>query len=251
MLPQRTSERLSGVLLLGLLGAIVATVALGSTDVSAAHFPQEFQELVENQGRYWANVIVLHGAKVLVLALAVTAYLAFRPYGQALALMGSVGLVALAVALAVANIGGAILAGFADEYETASVVKADAIVSNARTIALLSFLAWFDGLFTFLPMTLLALGVLIVRSGALPRGLGWLAVVASVVMPSIWLIQDPLYIDAFWVVGMIAGMAAMAWLLIVGVWLLVVGTRKGAMVPAEGAGQRSISGQPLLESGPA
>ena len=192
------------MLLLGLLGAIVATVVLGSIDVRAAHFQQEFQELVDNQGRYWANVIVLHGAQVLVLALAVTVYLAFRPYGQALALMGAVGLVALAFVLTVANIGGAILAGFADEYGTASLGHDGAIETNAytaavttsaRIAALVSVSAWFDGLFTFLPLTLLALGVLIVRSGALPRGLGWLAVVASTVMPSIWLIQDPFSIE--------------------------------------------------------
>ena len=68
MVSQVTIDRIAGGLLLGLLGVLVATVALGGTDVEAKSFHKWFVELVEDQGPYMIKVVVFHVSSVLLLA---------------------------------------------------------------------------------------------------------------------------------------------------------------------------------------
>lgn len=232
MLPKKGVDRISGVLLIGLAVATVLTIATGLIDVTAESFSKTFQGLVENQGRQYLTLVVLHVSSVLVLVLAATLYLAFRPFDRALALVGALGLVALGFTFIMANVAGGALVNIAEEYETVSAAKSDMLLASARAITMLQVFTWFDGAFTFLPLSLLAFGAIITRSNALPRWLGWLGIAAGVVMPTMWLSQHPFLIEAFWVVAMIGMMGSLLWLLLVGGWLLVSGTRQSAAVHA-------------------
>ena len=210
--------------------ATVLTIATGLPDVTAESFSDTFQGVVENQGRQYLALVVLHASSVLVLALAAMLYVAFRPFDQALALVGALGLVALGFTFIMANVAGGALVNIAQEYETASAAKGDMLLASARSMTMLQVFTWYEGIFTFLPLSLLAFGAIIARSRALPRWLGWLGIACAVVMPTLWLSQHLFLIEAFWLTGMIGILGALVWLLVVGIWLLVRGTREGAAV---------------------
>ena len=234
VLSKKGIDRVSGFLLVGLAIATVLSIAMGLPDIRAEEFSKTFQGIVDNQDRQYLALVVLHVSSVLILALAAALYLAFRPFDPALAPVGAVCLVALGFTYILANVAGGVLANIAEEYHPAPAaqigipgVNAPVLVI-ARAVTMLQVFAWYVGAFTFLPLSLLAFGAIISRSGALPRWLGWLAIAAGIVMPTLWLSQHPFEIEAFYLTGLIGTIGALVWLLATGTLLMARGTREEA-----------------------
>ena len=205
-------------------------MATGLIDVTAESFATTFQILVQNQGPQYITLIILHLSSVLVLVAAAYLYLAFHRFDRALALVGALGLVALGFTFIMANVAGGALVNIAGEQETALFARGDMLLPSARAMTMLQVFAWFDGTFTFLPLTVLAFSAIIAGSGALPRWMGWFGIASAVLMPTMWLSQHPFQVEAFYLVALVGVLGALVWLVVVGVWLFVRGTGHDAVI---------------------
>ena len=222
MLSKTGIDRLAGVLLIAMAAALVWVQALG-VDISKEGFRESLQDIADNPGS-WLLAAGPLVASLVALGAAGALLLAFRPHGEALALFGALGFVGLGLTLAITSVGHAAVALMAGEYvEASGTQQADAIIAGVRPVAVASEYALFSALWAFLPVGLVSLGALIAWSGALPRWLGWLAVVSGITIPFAWLGNVA---DAFGLVGIIGVIVGVIWLFYTGIRLILRGTRE-------------------------
>lgn len=230
MISARGNDRISGILLIALAVSIVMFLATGIVDVAVESFSETFQGVADGQGTQYLALVVLHVSSVLVLVLAATLYLSFRHFEPVLALVGALGVAALSFTFIMSNVAGGAMVNIARELEMAPF-QGEALLASARAMTMLQVFAWFFGAFTLLPLSLLTIGVIILRSRALPRWTGWLSIVSAVVIPTVWLSQPPFELEVFYLTALIGILGSLVWLVAVGVQLLARGTRKVAATP--------------------
>ncbi len=104
----------------------------------------------------------------------------------------------------------------ADDFGSARGGQAEGVVPAARAVATINEAAVLAGL-GFFSLGVLAFGILVLRTVALPPWLGWLAVVGGV----LGFVGIPIFLPALlgWVLGLL-------WLLITGGLLVWRGTRE-------------------------
>ena len=161
-----------------------------------------------------ANLI----SSFILVSMSAVSYQVFQHHDRTLALMGAFMFLGAAFFTGLSAVGGLALA---QEYggplpAQAPLIRAHSLLSTYNAIEPLRALAGRVG-FTFAALGLLALSGLIAWSGALPRWLGWLGIVAGVLMFFIW---NP---DAA-ALHRIGGGAYLLWLLLLAGWLLFRGT---------------------------
>ena len=100
----------------------------------------------------------------------------------------------------------------AEDFVVASGTQAELIESNARALALIGGFSNAVGI-TFIVIGAVAYGSLIIISGAVPRLLGGLSVVAGLVILFFWL---SLAVGPFWIVGLIGFIGQMVFQLLFG-----------------------------------
>ena len=149
-------------------------------------------------------------------------YLVFRSHERSLALFSLVALLAAGVAFAVATASFFGLSFLAQDFVDTSGAEASALAGTARAVGLAGFSAYFTAL-TLTGAGALPLGVLIVWSKAVPDWLGWPAVFSAILMLLSWLIFAPSV--AGLIIAAIGGLGTLLFFLILGIWLLVRGTR--------------------------
>jgi Domain of unknown function (DUF4386) len=218
-LSQRALERITGVLLVAYMAAVIVAVAARvASNADQEPFRASLQLIAANQSLYLTSLVSNLISNFILIALSGGLYLTFRPSQRYLTLLGTFMFLGAGLIWMVSNISGLSLAQLALEFTTASGSQADMFMSSAQAVELTREFAGKTA-FTLAALGLLAFGGLISWSQAVPRWLGWLAVVVGVLTLFIWY-------DAAAALHRIGGTGYLLWLLFTGVWLLLKGTLK-------------------------
>ena len=133
-------DRLSGVLLL--LALVTSFVAaglasgVGEYNVAPDEVGDTLRRVADNQGLHQAEIGFDLASYVLTVALAGALYLAFSPHNQPLALLGSLGLAAGGLILAVHDIPWFVLPSVAGDFVSASGAEVVALQNTGRVVML-------------------------------------------------------------------------------------------------------------------
>ncbi len=214
MLTSTPAQRITGIILIVLVPIIIVTAVSGlGVDPGAADFGEELQDLADREEAPAVLSFLL--AAIFVVA-AAAMYVTFRSREPTLALFGSLGFFAAATGFLAAAATGEALMELADDFGSARGGQAEGVVPAARAVATINEAAVLAGL-GFFSLGVLAFGILVLRTVALPPWLGWLAVVGGV----LGFVGIPIFLPALlgWVLGLL-------WLLITGGLLVWRGTRE-------------------------
>jgi hypothetical protein len=230
MFSKKSIDRLSGVLLLLILvtSIVAAGLASGVDPVDQYNVPPErvgdvLQRVADNPGLHQAEIGFDLASFILTVALAGVLYFAFSPHDPVMALLGTLGLAAGGVILAVHDIPWFVLPSIAGDFVSASGIEAVALQYTGHVIIFTAMWGLSVGV-TFLGLGALAYSVLMVWSKAVPRPLGWLGVVAGLLLSAgVWL---PRIDESLYTVFTLLGIPYVLWELGLGVWLLSRGTRE-------------------------
>jgi hypothetical protein len=179
----------------------------------------DLQNIANNRGLYlgFLSIDILYNLGIL--ALGALFYLILCSFHRALALFGGLGFVTTGALWLMLDRPAFAVYQLALEYSATSDTAASAIVDKAALLAL-----W--GAYSqAIPAILLALGlfcfgVVIIRSAAVNRLIGWLAIVAGIlfVASAPFTFQESMVSD-------IAYYATELWILVMGLWLVIRGVK--------------------------
>ena len=229
MLSRIGISRVTGLLLIALIPALIlSTSVIDSLDTYERDFREAFEGIADDPVQIRIGVAFTIAASLLSVALAGALYLRLSPHHKALALFGALGFLVTGVLLMLAGIWGIALDRMAGEFDKAhDLSRATSLTDSAQPLAFMIESAIFPALLVTLPLSLIVFGSLIARAGGAPRWLGWMGVTFSSIMTLSVLLAW--LIDAFWFIGMIAGIGVLGWFAITGVWMLLWGTRDVAV----------------------
>lgn len=217
------ADRITGVFLVGFVAAIGVSLAVWpELNTYGAHFDETLATIANEQARWGVTGILYLLGGVLAVVSAGGLYQVFRGHDQLLAVWGALGFAAFGLLVTVAFIGVYVVRELAPEFVASSGPEAHALRTTAWAFAEIIRWVFYVGAFTFLVVAMLAFGALIIQSAVVPRWLGWLALVLSVVMALYWVV---IFISFFWAVGWAGFLGTLLWFLITGGWLLVRGSR--------------------------
>jgi len=214
----RNTERLTGALMLAYMVAVAAQIAARTASTSSNQsFAESVVTLVLNHELYVLSMSAGLVSSILLLVVAAGMYSIFRACHLFLALATSFLFLAAASSWLASAASGLTLASLAQEFVYLSSLQAEATASSVRAIDLVRESTGRIG-FTLAGLGTLSLGVIIVWKDALPKWIGWLGMVAGILMLFIW------YEDAA-VLHRVGGSGYLLWLLITGGWLVMRGSR--------------------------
>ena len=220
LISRRGVERAGASLLI--LYSLAVTVSVAARVISGADQVTALESIMMigvNSGWYVGHQTANLISALILVALSAVTYRVFQHTDRNLALVGAFMLIAAGIFSSISSIGGLALAQeFGGPHPAQVVLTAGNPESTYVVIEPLRELAAQVG-FTFSGLALLALGGLLAWSGALPRWLGWLGILAGVLMFFIW---NP---NAT-ALHRIGGGAYLLWLLLLAGWLLFRGTQE-------------------------
>ena len=226
MLSKRGVERVAGVLLITLFVSFAIAILTGEPEVdfNRDDVRASLQEVIDDQEIFVTSVIFFLAGSLLLVAAAAALYRVFAAHDRMLALFVLVGILSGGLLIAVAALfqfGAFFLArDFVD-----GVADADTLAMTARAVALVSSVTFLTGL-TMLGAGMVPLGVLMVRTGAAPRWLGYWAIVSGILMIAAWGVVNTA--EAVFIIPAIGAILAVLFFLALGIWLL----RRGTPEPA-------------------
>ena len=216
MLTKTAIHRITGVLLLAFLAAIIVALSTSTgIDTWEKDFHETIQEVVDNKGRFWTSTAFLGLSSVLAVALGAVMYVTFSPHERTLALLGVFGFLLVGAALMVGTFTAEALGDLASDYKRTHGPSAEIIATTARPFSHMTENMMFSGMAALPTLGMLAFGGLIVWSRAVPRWLGWLGIASGILTPIIF---------AFWLIGIIGVMLGLIWLFLMAGWLILRGT---------------------------
>jgi hypothetical protein len=179
----------------------------------------DLENIANNRGLYlgFLSIDILYNLGIF--ALGALFYLVFSSFSRSLALFGGLGFVTTGAIWLMLDRPAFAVYQLALEHSAASGTAAGAIVDKAVVLAL-----W--GAYSqAIPAILLALGlfcfgVVIIRSAAINRLIGWLAIVAGI----LFLASAPFTFQKS-LVSDIAYYATESWILVIGLWLVIRGVK--------------------------
>ncbi len=217
--------RATGIIALIFVAAAIAWEILSRTMGGwISSVPQQaaadMQAISSNPGEYlgFLSVDVLYNLGIFVLG--ALFYLIFRSFNRSLALFGGLGLATTGLIWLILDIPGFAQYHLVLDYSVARGAAAGAIVEKAADLSL-----WgnYSRVITdtLMAIGLWSLGILIIRSRAIDRLLGWLAVIGGILMLAalgysfttnslVWSVAY--YITEFWILA-------------TGLWLLIRGVK--------------------------
>jgi len=207
------------ILLTSVLSKFMAGAALDPEDVS-----NTLGTVAEGGQRFQMSIVLDLVSHVSIVALAGALYLAFSPHNRSLALLGTLWRVAEGAILSFNEVNNVVLLAVAQRFVSATGAEVVTLETLAR--ALIVAEDW--GLkiaLAFLALGSLLYGILFLSTGAVPRALGWWAVVAGLLaVVGRWLVlvspDVPLVLDASF-------LPYMLFEVVFGVWLLFRGGQIG------------------------
>lgn len=224
MLTKRGIDYLAGSLLLGIVVTVVVSVAV--TPFTDGTFREDTREILmkiaDDSGRFATAIIFDIASNLLFIPLAAALYLVFRSHDRNLALLGSVGFLAAAGLWLTGDMIMIALQTLAQDYAAATGVQAAAVLISARPIGLMLDAAFVMG-GTGLALGVLSYGLLVIRTGAVPKWMGIFGVIGGVVAPFGWLLFVETDLQN---IGFIGAMIGLFFALLSGGWLVLKGSNE-------------------------
>ena len=219
-------ERSSGLVMVLLALLIAGTLSRPGISGEEPYFSSDFPDFARNLDSVLRATLFQFALGVATFGAAVLLYLTFRPHSRLGAAVGALALVVAGVLFIAGAVAGLQLHALAEDWREAGSVRGDAIWLDARDAAerveSLGFLA-----FIAVASSFASFGVVIARSAALPRALGWPALVGgATAVGSIPLWAIGLTADAAWLVTMLGLLGVAASFLLTAGWLTIRGTRR-------------------------
>jgi len=181
MLSEIGLKRLTGFLFLFIL---VTSVLSGGLAVELNADPDQIantlRNIAEDPGKYRTSITFDLVSHMAIIAIASALYLTFNKNNRQLALFGTLWRVVEGVIMAFTELNNFVLLEVAQNFLSATGTRAVTLETSAQSIILVSNWGVTIGL-AFLALGALAYNVLFILSKAVPRPLGWLGIVASVV----------------------------------------------------------------------
>ena len=223
--------RLGGILLLlALVTSFVAAGFAGSVgeyNVAPDQVGDTLRRVAENQGLHQAEIAFDLVSYVLTVARAGALYLGASSHDRVMALLGSFGLAAGGLILAVHDIPWFALPSIAHDFVSASGVETTVLQNTGRMIMLAANWGLSVGV-TFLGLGILCYGILIVSSGIVARAFGWLGIVSGALLSAgVWL---PRFDEGLYFIWVLLALPYALWQLGLGIWLLGKGTARVSYV---------------------
>ena len=182
MLSKRGFDKFAGILFISIFVAFAIALLFGETSVDWERdkIEDSLQEIIDNEAIWTTSVaFFIAGAVTLILAAGPLYPLVSGPTGRDLALFGLVGLLSAGIFVLMAQAVSVSLGLIARDFVDGVVTSPDELVSTARAMAFLSIAVPFAAAFTLLGIALVPTGVLIVRRLAVPKWMGWWAIVSG------------------------------------------------------------------------
>ncbi|MFQ6030089.1 MAG: DUF4386 domain-containing protein [Dehalococcoidia bacterium] len=224
MFSKRGIDYLAGTILLLVVVTVVATII---TDPLAPNSyqgePRELlTRILDSRTQFITNLSLDIFSSFLAIPLAAALYSAFRAHERTWALLGTAGFLAAGVLFLVADMALIALDSMAQDFVTASGGPANAILSVTGAIAAVVDSARGMGALG-IALGILSYGVLVMKTGALPRWIGAVGILGGIVTPFGWLslLQVNLVIIA--IVGL---NIALLFALLSGIWLVWKGSNE-------------------------
>ena len=228
MSSKRGIERFSGILLLlmlvtSILGGVFASAVGTDYNVPADEVGAVLELVADNQGLHQTEIGFDLASFVILVALSGALYLVFSPHHRLLALLGALGLAAGGIILAIHDIFWFVFPSVAKDFVSASGSQADVLLEIGRVIMLTANWGLSVGI-AFMGLGMLAYGVLIIRSKAVLRALGWLGAIAGVLLfTGTWLPRVDVSLYSVWIA---LSAPVLLWEIGLGLWLLIRGTKQ-------------------------
>ena len=220
MVSKSAIDRTCGALLAALAVATVVAAAIGSQfETYDRSFEKAINEVADSSGLFTVGLVSSFIAGLAGVALASTMYLAYRGHDRTVSMVGALWLLTFGGAMIGASVAGSAVLHMADQFETAVGTNADIIAASARPIHIVRESSGIVGITVFLPLAMLTFGAIIVRHRAAPGWLGWLALVAGAAMLMFWVTE------VGWAISMLGVPLALLWLVLLGGWMMLRGTR--------------------------
>ena len=178
MFSELSVGQLCGILLLFILITSALSQSLAGAVLNAADVPGTLSKVAASDKKFRIGVVIDLISHVSVIALAGLLYIAFSPYGQPLALIGTLWRVTEGTIVALGEVNNFVLLAVAQKFNSAT----GAVMVTLETLGRTRIVAEESGLkigLTFFAFGHLAYAILFVSSGAVPSVLGWWGVVAS------------------------------------------------------------------------
>lgn len=179
MLAKISIGQLCGFLFLFILFTSALSQMLSSATLDLEDVPGTMSKVAANDKKFRLSVVIDLVSHASIIALAGLLFIAFGPYGRALALIATLLRVAEGTILAINEVTNLVFLDVSQKSASAEGAQALALESMGRM--LISTEQW--GLkiaLAFLALGALLYAILFVTSGAIPLPLGWFAVIAAI-----------------------------------------------------------------------
>ena len=206
------------ILFTSILSQFLAGAAFDSGDVFGT-----LSKLAVNSQKFRISVVVDLISHVSIIALAGLLYIAFSPYNQILALLGTLFRVAEGTIIALSEASNFVIIDVSQKSASTTGEQAVALESMGRTVISMGDWGYKIGL-VFLVIGSLMYAILFVTSGAVPIALGWFGVIASLIAAGgilLSLINPNL--------SMVSFLVMIPYEIVLGFWLLIWGGHIGKL----------------------
>ena len=205
---------------------LLRQLALGWISSDPQQAAADMQAIVANQGQYLGFVSVDILCNLGIFALGALFYLIFRSFNRSLALFGGLGFMAAGIVWLILDMPGLAQYKLALDYSASSGAAASAIAQRGADLSL-----WGNYSFAIasilIAIGLLSFGLVIIRSIAINRLLGWLAIIAGILM----LVSLVNTFSESAPVTHIAYYVTEVWALVTGIWLILRGVKNSEGEP--------------------
>ena len=226
MFSKRRNEYLAGGFFLALVAAVVVNIV--TSPINEESFGVgALKILADIDGD--RNLFLVGTAADIIsnffgIGIAATLFVVFRRHDSTLAALGSVGFLVGSVMFMASDLLLLSLESLSEQFFAASGSQADAVLASAGAISPLLDASIPMGA-TAVGLGTLGYGLLIAVTGAIPRWIGGLGILAGIVLPFGWL----LYIDGELIlIAFIGLLISLLFALTAGLWLIARGTTEAS-----------------------
>ncbi len=223
-------ERGSGLVMLLIILLIAGTLSRPGISGEEAYFAWNFPSFARNLDSFYRATLFQFAVGAVTFIAAGLLYLTFRPYSRAGAALGGVALALAGVLFIAGAVAGLQLHSIAGEWRDAGHVPGDAKWLEARDAA--GLVSGFGSLaLGIMALRFLSFGAVIARRAALPRALGFPAIIGALLVVAAFGfgaigfgVAAPVG-EAGWLVFMLGLLAVATSFVLTAGWLTVRGTR--------------------------
>ena len=206
-------------IIVAIIWYLLVEFAIGWVSSDPQQAANDLQDIAGNRGQYlgFMSIDILYNLGIFTLGALL--YLIFRSFSRSFALFGGLAFITTGAMWLMLDMPGFAQYQLALDYSVASGAAASAILEKTAALSL-----WGDYSHpitsTLMAIGLFSFGVVIIRSTAINRLLGWLAIIAGILM----LVS---LVNAFErsLVWQIAYYVTEFWILVTGLWLILRGVK--------------------------